>query len=1119
MKSCLSWVVLACLLWSTQMSPVKAGSMIEIEVPTYEAMLAREAPLSPDARALQQLIQGTIVPTPAWVQAHPDLKTRLFDELLSDAVLARAAQEPGLVADPEILLARLAAGDTGRVGQLYARYRLWLAGNYDWQTESEHRLERELAGLIGRIASDWRVTIEQLPRMDEPNVIRAYTSVTLSDVDPEPFSPPELMQRWQELLQMRNRPENALPELFASLRFARELPYPALEIRLLDLLEDVLTEYGQGEQGFAAVRRAQLLAQAPGFEGLATEIDLELSLYEEDLLPALKTFQARIAELKDSETRQRLSLRLAIYLLRRREFETAGQVLQPLTQELSARSAGHALELAMTMGYPFAWERVLDGLASRLPAERRAALSALSHMTEPDTGHNNQKSELPAELDPEVRQQLQQRADAQQKKVAARREFYRGLGPALALSLHDSDPEIQQLTLVAYTALAKFKGVLQPELAELMALLKTDHPGLQLAAFQALYAREKSLSPVIKRQLLPLLKTLDKTNAYYLLELIQDLKGPDVIQTLDSFLQPQTPAWLWKVAWQQLQGLEPVRARQRLETACLQSGPEADSNCLSGLLGFDAPEMPESLVRLLTTRTFGRDDFYSEGASLPVANLPRLLGLLHHTDTQVLHGVLASLHSLQVFAGDKLSVQRGVELQTALLPLLAHQNAQVRLQASELYLMFHNEKSRVLLNKLLAGEQPADFLLALTSLQSWASAQGVTVPDVPLERLAWWLGQPDQVLVEPLAWTQVRGTGQVSGKPLSLYIGLAQLLQESWVNSPQLPEAKLLDLLKHPSPEIRVFAIERLGWKQGPQIFGALQNLLGDGNPQVRLAAYGSLLKIRKGLYSYYLEELQVPAKLPEDTDQRIRFILRDSEAGKKLMFSQEYAHLRTRPAYREALWERLSEESDTDQMFLFVSQLSQGAERPKLERIMHLLEARQASLTRAAGLRMLLNQVPPLSVHDPVFERLQADTDVVLQLGTLLHWFNQQDYPRARSLMQSLVRRTELKPDRGRLSMVWAMFPDELPEAVTVEGLVQSLIVEYGPAYDPDESSLPDWLNWIADRNLPLSWRQAVLGQVAHNGNSPDLLPLLDVLRQDPALSKAADSAHEAIRKRLAKP
>lgn len=549
--------------------------------------------------------------------------------------------------------------------------------------------------------------------------------------------------------------------------------------------------------------------------------------------------------------------------------------------------------------------------------------------------------------------------------------------------------------------------------------------------------------------------------------------------------------------------LELLVASERLD--CLrQRLPSSDLSLLPDVLAFLSTNPQAESPPLPWLQVLGQPDKTHPAAQK--ALLKQLAAALAQPQEPVIQQHLLRLFQyLRIAYPQQLdSVSKDQVLQSAR-RLSSDKNPLTRLLARDLLLM--QSTDRALLKQTLAGS-PAERALALLYIQKWQADPKLKpqLPVISAQQFLDWAHQPDLELPELKAWTFHKAFQE--SPPGSLHDWLGIWLESAQPDTVRLGEQSLILLLKHEQPSLRAYALKRLALSGNPAYAKAIEALLDDSDPAVRLRAHDALAQLHKLSPLQDLALLKDPKKLPADAERRIQSLLRNPEHQAKLL-EPAYAHLARLPVFQAELWRLLEQSADLRLQLKVLKALAAAPASWPLSRLNTLLAVGQDVRLRNAALGLALKR--PYSPEVVEFLRpLVDDPQTELQLEILNYLFVRGMASEARGMLDLLAKRSQQRLDRQLLSF------DGQPGSAKVDDYIQDHLNDWIKKADPRFQNLPDWLSWIRDPALPLSWRRTVLRLTGNQGKNLNLIGMLEQLMQEPELEMDAEFALEAIKGRL---
>jgi hypothetical protein len=443
-----------------------------------------------------------------------------------------------------------------------------------------------------------------------------------------------------------------------------------------------------------------------------------------------------------------------------------------------------------------------------------------------------------------------------------------------------------------------------------------------------------------------------------------------------------------------------------------------------------------------------------------------------------------------------------------LTPYLTHAHLPTRLQAQDIWLT--HQKSLPQLKSLLASSQPLEQVLGLVHYQRMAADPALkkSLPEIPPQAFLGWTQSANLSLLPLKIWTFHKVFHNGTASPQSLYAFLGQWLEANQPDTVKLAENSLLLLLRHEQPEIRQYALKRLGLTGNPAYASRIESLFTDPDPSVRLRAHDALTQLQKRVPVQYLQSLRDPKRLPPDSAERIRAIMRTPELRVRLL-DPAYAHLARQPVMLEELWNLLYTSSEPELQIKALQLLRSAPMTWPVDKLSPLLETSQEVRVRSAALGTLLQRPYGREIVE-VLRRLAADPQIELQVEILNYFFKSRAQTDARSLLDLLATQAEQRIDRSLLSF------DGVKSSEALSGYIARRLRDWIQLADPKAQSLAEWLNWVRSPALPKAWRHEVLRYVGKAGNQASLLPMLRQLMQDPELAFDAEFALNAVEGRV---
>lgn len=442
-------------------------------------------------------------------------------------------------------------------------------------------------------------------------------------------------------------------------------------------------------------------------------------------------------------------------------------------------------------------------------------------------------------------------------------------------------------------------------------------------------------------------------------------------------------------------------------------------------------------------------------------------------------------------------------------PYLGHAHLPTRLQALDIWLTHSPAEALPRLKQMLASPSAPERALALLHLQRLASHPTLKsqLPPVPTQDFLNWTQQADLPLGELRTWTfhPVLRSGDA---PQTLQAFLGQWLDSSPPDTVKLTENALLLLLKHPQPGLRRYALKRLALTGNPVYAPRLEAAFEDPDASVRLRAQESLTQLQKLIPVQQLESLKDPKRLPPDTAERIRTVMRNPDLRERLL-EPAFNHLLRQPAMLEELWSLLETSVDPALQLKALKVLRQAPANWPLSRLNPLLEPSQDVRVRSATVATAL-QRPYTSDVIEFLRPVLYDPQVELQLEMLNYFFKQRAQSDARGLMELLIAKSDARVDRRQLSF------DGAAGSEALAGYIARRLKDWIQLADPKSATLSEWLSWVRSPALPVAWKREILKHISREGRQASLLPLLRQLMQNPEIALDAEFALNAVESRV---
>lgn len=1078
------WVVWGVLLCLGLCQALPGRALEKLVMPDYHVLLEPSVELPASLKLVQDLLAGRIDPDSDWAELHPQEAETLFIELLSDAVMAESSGVPGLIPDHDQVLAALTKHSRlPRLQRLEEHYRLWRSGQYTWQETEDEPLAEMLGNMISSLWQKRAEELEAIPWLDKK--ARDINSVTISvtlnveyelmvlSSEERPASP-LLLDMWSRNLQSRGATSEQLANIVTNIQLARKLPYPAMEVQQQLLLAAYFSGQRAHEMADSARSEALETAQASGLRSLEIQVLSALSL----LSHASEKSVADFEPLSEDELPP-----VVFELLRQGEFELAEADLRRMLSSGRPGFTAWALAAGLQAGYPFVRNLALDNLSSGDSTRHHLTLDALMMLPrEPLT-----EDELP-----ESRRAFQQQLSKHLFALAARSEpadlarIIRVLPteggselwtPGRLRPLLNSDVRDVVYFGLAHLSQQAPQATRHALLPELKRLLLSPEPGIRYLAVSSL--------PVLA--FAPLAALIEPV-----------LADPDLISG--------------PLAWERLAKADAEKAKHRLTSYCRDASENLHVLlCLEARELVGIPVSAKELATAVSAHAFLRDELsllpWSMRYSQDWLGLARALaGAGPAAQLRLLYLLELSTREMTLSQSPDLKIMKALQ---PVAGFMNHPDLQLRLLALSIWGYKVEGLKDAVLRQALGSPDASERVLAL-SLVSLQNMSGSGEFQTPLlaEQLLAWLNEPDRELLPPDADFLPDALESLKhGDPEDLgwhgYLaGLLSPADGPPLYQPALTSEQQLVLLRHPHPRVRMAALGLIASGGNPQHADALKALLSDPQPLVRSAAYIALIQLEQSLPHFYLQSLKDPLLVPELAESRLKFIVSDLEHRNDLM-DEEYQFLLQEPVHRARLWKLASSAQDEHlQLWLLATLRSEQQDDPSV--LLPLLSQQQTEGVREGALRSLLEYPLTPQMHSLLMP-FAEDDNPYLQLEVLNALFDGS--LRTRVWLELLAPKGQHVLNMTHLSFLWEVYGDsEDRQTANIEELVADALPTWLSESDLDKADLIDWLRWICNQNLPLSWRKAIFEFIVAEGLPAEAKPVLKELIQDPDLGSDAE-------------
>lgn len=429
-----------------------------------------------------------------------------------------------------------------------------------------------------------------------------------------------------------------------------------------------------------------------------------------------------------------------------------------------------------------------------------------------------------------------------------------------------------------------------------------------------------------------------------------------------------------------------------------------------------------------------------------------------------------------------------------------------RLLALDLLLYQRQDADSTVFKALMQDVSVNEKMILLLHYQKWQKDPRLakSLPAIPAQTVLNWVSNPNYPGPELKTWT-FHPRFQKPLPDFSEFMG--EWLETAPADTIKFSEGSLKNLLQAPAVALRQYAIKRLALTGNPTYLAIIEPSLMDLDPRVQATARKAMEDLQNLKPLYYLDSLKDPRHLPSDTDQRLAFLFEQSQQFIRL-FEPAFRHLHARPEFKRLLWQSLHNGTSADLQLPALKLVKETYPVTDIQLIEPMLARSQDVRVRSAALQILLKQ-PYQAAGIQLLQAMIQDPQVELSLAILHDLFQKSMFKDTRTLLNLLAKRASQKIDRSLVGF------EDKTGSTTVEAWVAEHLPTWIKSIKGSEN-LRDFLLWLQDDNLPLSWRRAVIKHVGNTGQDQMLLAVLQQLAQKPDLELDAEFAMQAIQTRL---